>query len=77
LLTELGDSFDKYEEQRGVWGGGLYGNESTQMFRKRAKAAGQSVTAAEALSGLWGRFERVPRGLRRQAFCDSLCTLGV
>jgi large subunit ribosomal protein L7Ae len=40
------DSSDKYEEQRGVWGSGIYGNESTQMFRKRAKAARQSVTAA-------------------------------
>ncbi|EDR04791.1 60S ribosomal protein L8 [Laccaria bicolor S238N-H82] len=37
---------DKYEEQRRVWGGGLRGNKSTQMLRKRAKAAGQSTTAA-------------------------------
>ncbi|KIJ93897.1 hypothetical protein K443DRAFT_12544 [Laccaria amethystina LaAM-08-1] len=37
---------DKYEEQRGVWDSGIYGSESTQMFRKRAKAARQSVTAA-------------------------------
>jgi large subunit ribosomal protein L7Ae len=39
---------DKYEEQRRVWGGGLRGNKSTQMIRKRAKAAGQSVSAATA-----------------------------
>jgi len=37
---------DKYDEQRRTWGGGLRGNKSTQMLRKRAKAAGQSVTAA-------------------------------
>ncbi|KAF9025010.1 L30e-like protein [Hymenopellis radicata] len=37
---------DKYEEQRRQWGGGLRGNKSTQMLRKRAKAAGQSVTSA-------------------------------
>lgn len=37
---------DKYEEHRRQWGGGLRGNKSTQMLRKRAKAAGQSVTAA-------------------------------
>ena len=40
------DSSDKYEEQRRLWGGGLRGNKSTQMLRKRAKAAGQSTTAA-------------------------------
>ncbi|CAK5279272.1 unnamed protein product, partial [Mycena citricolor] len=37
---------DKYEEHRRVWGGGLRGNKSTQKLRKRAKAAGQSITAA-------------------------------
>jgi len=37
---------DKYEDQRRQWGGGLRGNKSTQMLRKRAKAAGQSITAA-------------------------------
>ncbi|KAF9790645.1 ribosomal protein L4 [Thelephora terrestris] len=37
---------DKFEEQRRQWGGGLRGNKSTQMLRKRAKAAGQSVSAA-------------------------------
>jgi large subunit ribosomal protein L7Ae len=42
----LVDSSDKYEEQRRVWGGGLRGNKSTQMLRKRAKAAGQSTTAS-------------------------------
>ncbi|KAF8798411.1 L30e-like protein, partial [Phlegmacium glaucopus] len=37
---------DKYEEQRRLWGGGLRGNKSTQMLRKRAKAAGQNASAA-------------------------------
>jgi len=37
---------DKYEEQRRQWGGGVRGNKSSQMLRKRAKAAGQSVTSA-------------------------------
>ena len=39
-------SSDKYEEQRRVWGGGLRGNKSTQMLRKRAKASGIAVSAA-------------------------------
>lgn len=39
-------SSDKYEDQRRQWGGGLRGNKSTQMLRKRAKAAGQTVNAA-------------------------------
>lgn len=34
-------SNDKYEEQRRQWGGGIRGYKSTQMMRKRAKAAGQ------------------------------------
>ena len=42
----LVDSSDKYEEQRRVWGGGRRGTKSTQVLRKRAKAAGQSMTAA-------------------------------
>ena len=46
LMAFGGDSSDKYEEQRHVWGGGLRGNKSTQMLKKRAKAAGQSTTAA-------------------------------
>ena len=29
-----------------MWGGGLCWNKSAQVFRKRAKAAGQSTTAA-------------------------------
>jgi len=37
---------DKYEEHRRQWGGGIRGNKSTAMLRKRAKAAGQSTTAA-------------------------------
>jgi len=36
---------DKYEDQRRQWGGGLRGNKSTQMLRKRAKAAGQTISA--------------------------------
>lgn len=39
-------STDKYDETRRQWGGGVRGNKSTQMMRKRAKAAGQSTTAA-------------------------------
>jgi large subunit ribosomal protein L7Ae len=39
-------SSDKYEDQRRQWGGGLRGNKSTQMLRKRAKAAGQTINAA-------------------------------
>ena len=45
-MAFAGDSSDKYEEQRRVWGGGLRGNNSIQMLRNRAKAAGQSTTAA-------------------------------
>jgi len=37
---------DKYEDQRRQWGGGLRGNKSTQMLRKRAKASGQTINAA-------------------------------
>jgi large subunit ribosomal protein L7Ae len=36
---------DKYDETRRQWGGGIRGNKSTQMMRKRAKAAGQNATA--------------------------------
>ncbi|KAJ3478759.1 hypothetical protein NLI96_g9537 [Meripilus lineatus] len=39
---------DKYEEHRRQWGGGLRGNKSTQKLRKRAKAAGQTLSAANA-----------------------------
>ena len=39
-------SSDKYDEQRRVWGGGIRGNKSTQMLRKRAKASGIAVSAA-------------------------------
>ncbi|KAH9028326.1 hypothetical protein EDB84DRAFT_1579410 [Lactarius hengduanensis] len=42
------NSSDKYEEQRRVWGGGIRGNKSADMLRKRAKAAGQTITAAAA-----------------------------
>ena len=41
-------SSDKYEEHRRVWGGGIRGNKSADMLRKRAKAAGQAITAAAA-----------------------------
>ncbi|KAF8729782.1 hypothetical protein AX14_006062 [Amanita brunnescens Koide BX004] len=37
---------DKYDEQRRQWGGGIRGNKSTHMMRKRAKAAGQVAPAA-------------------------------
>ncbi|TFK66601.1 L30e-like protein [Pluteus cervinus] len=37
---------DKYDEHRRHWGGGDRGNKSTQMMRKRAKAAGQNPAAA-------------------------------
>lgn len=37
---------DKYDETRRQWGGGYRGNKSTQMMRKRAKAAGQNPAAA-------------------------------
>nr|VWP00075.1 Amidohydrolase family protein [Ganoderma boninense] len=39
---------DKYEEQRRQWGGGIRGAKSTQMLRKRAKAAGQTLSLANA-----------------------------
>ncbi|KAL5533140.1 RPL8 [Sanghuangporus sanghuang] len=39
---------DKYEEHRRQWGGGIRGNKSTQMLRKRAKAAGQTFSLANA-----------------------------
>lgn len=41
-------SSDKYEEQRRVWGGGVRGNKSADMLRKRAKAAGQTLSVAAA-----------------------------
>jgi len=37
---------DKYEDQRRQWGGGIRGTKSTAMLRKRAKASGQSISAA-------------------------------
>ncbi|KAI0746225.1 ribosomal protein L4 [Daedaleopsis nitida] len=39
---------DKYEEQRRQWGGGVRGAKSTQMLRKRAKVAGQTLSVANA-----------------------------
>lgn len=41
-------SSEKYEEQRRVWGGGIRGNKSADMLRKRAKAAGQALSVAAA-----------------------------
>lgn len=41
---------DKYEEHRRHWGGGHRGNKSTAKLRKRAKAAGQTISAAAATS---------------------------
>jgi large subunit ribosomal protein L7Ae len=46
FLFDIPSSSDKYEEQRRQWGGGMRGNKSTQMLRKRAKAAGQSTNIA-------------------------------
>ncbi|KAJ7655637.1 ribosomal protein L4 [Mycena polygramma] len=37
---------DKYEDQRRQWGGGLRGTKSTAMLKKRAKASGQTISAA-------------------------------
>jgi len=42
----LGYSSDKYEEQRRQWGGGIRGNKSSQMLRKRAKASGVTLSSA-------------------------------
>ncbi|KAF8581890.1 L30e-like protein [Ramaria rubella] len=39
---------DKAEDLRRVWGGGLRGNKSTEKLRRRAKAAGQNITAVNA-----------------------------
>ncbi|KAI0264977.1 ribosomal protein L4 [Gloeopeniophorella convolvens] len=39
---------DKYDEHRRLWGGGIRGNKSAEMLRKRAKAAGQIITTAAA-----------------------------
>ncbi|KZS86882.1 ribosomal protein L4 [Sistotremastrum niveocremeum HHB9708] len=39
---------DKYEEQRRVWGGGIRGNKSAEKLRRRAKAAGNTITLAAA-----------------------------
>ena len=47
ILTSI-FSTDKYEEQRRQWGGGIRGAKSTQMLRKRAKAAGQTLSIANA-----------------------------
>ena len=48
LLILCLSSTDKYDEQRRHWGGGIRGNKSAQMMRKRAKAAGQTISAANA-----------------------------
>ncbi|TFK47441.1 ribosomal protein L4 [Heliocybe sulcata] len=37
---------DKYDEHRRLWGGGIRGNKSREMLRKRAKASGHSISAA-------------------------------
>jgi len=46
FLIIIRHSTEKYDEARRLWGGGIRGNKSTQMMRKRAKAAGQNVAAA-------------------------------
>ena len=51
----LVDSYDKYEDQLHVWGGGLLGMSLPRCF------------ASEALSFSWGRFEWVPKRFRRHA----------
>lgn len=38
---------DKFDEARRYWGGGLRGNKSKEMLRKRAKAAGQTAVPSE------------------------------
>lgn len=38
---------DKYEEHRRHWGGGIRGNKSASMMKRRAKAAGTTVAALE------------------------------
>ena len=48
MLTAGLCSTDKYDEQRRQWGGGIRGAKSTQMLRKRAKAAGQTLSVANA-----------------------------
>ena len=58
----LVDSYDRYEDQRHVWGGGLVGISLPRCF------------ASEALSFSWGPFEWVPRRFRRHASSGSLCT---
>jgi len=37
---------DKYDEYRRHWGGGARGAKSTEMMRKRAKAAGTTLAVA-------------------------------
>jgi large subunit ribosomal protein L7Ae len=39
---------DKYDEHRRQWGGGIRGNKSAQMLRKRAKAAGNPLSEANS-----------------------------
>lgn len=39
---------DKYEDARRHWGGGIRGNKSAQKTRSRAKAAGKTISAADA-----------------------------
>ena len=48
LLLTTCHSTDKFDEQRRHWGGGVRGNKSTAMMRKRAKALGQTLSAEKA-----------------------------
>jgi hypothetical protein len=48
----LYSSLDKYDEQRRQWGGGIRGNKSTAMIRKRAKAI-MWFSPYLANSGFW------------------------
>jgi len=45
-------STDKYEETRRLWGGGIRGRKSTDLMRKRAKAAGQNISNPAVFSKL-------------------------
>ncbi|PCH39274.1 hypothetical protein WOLCODRAFT_167870 [Wolfiporia cocos MD-104 SS10] len=48
LALQEANFTDKYEEHFRQWDGGVHGNKSTQMLRKRAKAAGQALSTTNA-----------------------------
>ncbi|KAJ7052563.1 L30e-like protein [Mycena amicta] len=47
-LVSAAAANSKYEDHRRQWGGGIRGNKSTAMLRKRAKASGQTLSVAQA-----------------------------